>query len=189
MRRPRELLHRRTMGSGERANVVRWRVNPHSGVPLYVQIEEQIKTAIVSGVLQEGDRLPTVRELALELTINPNTVVRAYRELERAGFIDTTPGRGTFVKAVQAPPMPEEERRRRLSSVVDVMLTEARALGFADDEIVAAVRSALRGEPGAGAGHEPRGGADDAADGGPGHGANGGPGGGEGAEGGAGRRR
>ena len=69
------------------------------------------------------------------------------------------------------------------------MLTEARALGFADDEIVEAVRSALRGEPGAGAGHEPRGGADDAADGGPGHGANGGPGGGEGAEGGAGRRR
>lgn len=177
------------MGSGERANVVRWRVNPHSGVPLYVQIEEQIKTAIVSGVLQEGDRLPTVRELALELTINPNTVARAYRELERAGFIDTTPGRGTFVKAVQAPPMPEEERRHRLSSVVDVMLTEARALGFADDEIVAAVRSALRGEPGAGAGREPRGGADDAADGGPGHGANGGPGGGEGAEGGAGRRR
>lgn len=128
---------------------MRWHVNPHSGVPLYVQIEEQVKTAIASGVLEEGDRLPTVRELALELTINPNTVARAYRELERAGFIDTTPGRGTFVKAVKAPPMSEEERRRRLSSVVDVMLTEARALGFDEDDVVEAVRSALRGRTGA----------------------------------------
>lgn len=133
----------------ERANSVRWHVNPHSGVPLYVQIEEQVKTAIASGVLEEGDRLPTVRELALELTINPNTVARSYRELERAGFIDTTPGRGTFVKAVKAPPMSEEERRRRLSSVVDVMLTEARALGFDEDDVVEAVRSALRGRTGA----------------------------------------
>lgn len=123
---------------------MRWRVNPHSGVPLYVQIEEQVKTAITAGVLEPGDRLPTVRELAVELTINPNTVARAYRELERAGFIDTTPGRGTFVKAVQAPPMGDEERRWRLASVVDVMLTEARALGFSDDEIVQAVRDALR---------------------------------------------
>lgn len=124
---------------------MRWHVNPHSGVPLYVQIEEQVKTAIASGVLEEGDRLPTVRELALELTINPNTVARAYRELERAGFIDTTPGRGTFVKAVKAPPMSADERRRRLSSVVDVMLTEARALGFDDEDVIAAVRTALRG--------------------------------------------
>lgn len=124
--------------------MVRWRVNPHSGVPLYVQIEEQVKTAIAAGVLEPGARLPTVRELAVELTINPNTVARAYRELERAGFIDTTPGRGTFVKAVQAPPMGDDERRRRLASVVDVMLTEARALGFSDDEIVHAVRDALQ---------------------------------------------
>lgn len=123
---------------------MRWRVNPHSGVPLYVQIEEQVKTAIAAGVLEPGARLPTVRELAVELTINPNTVARAYRELERAGFIDTTPGRGTFVKAVQAPPMGDDERRRRLASVVDVMLTEARALGFSDDEIVHAVRDALQ---------------------------------------------
>jgi Predicted transcriptional regulators len=125
---------------------VRWHVNPHSGVPLYVQIEEQIKTAIASGVLQPGDRLPAVRELALELTINPNTVARAYRELERAGLIDTTPGRGTFVKAAQAPPMAETERRQRLAGIVRLMVTEARALGFSDDDIVAAVQAALRGE-------------------------------------------
>src|SRR5690606_23954823 len=65
-------------------------------------------------------------------------------ELERAGFIDTTPGRGTFVKAVKAPPMSDEERRQRLASIVEVMLTEARALGFEDEQIVEAVREALR---------------------------------------------
>lgn len=125
---------------------MRWHVNPHSGVPLYVQLEEQIKTAIASGVLQPGDRLPTVRELAVELTINPNTVARAYRELERAGLIDTTPGRGTFVTGSQAPPMQETERRQRLAGVVSVMVMEARALGFADEEILDAVRAALRGD-------------------------------------------
>lgn len=122
---------------------MRWRVNPHSGVPLYVQIEEQVKTAIASGVLEAGERLPTVRELALELTINPNTVARAYRELERAGFIETTPGRGTFVTSLSAPTMSETERRRRLVEVVDRMLTEARALGFDDDDVMRAIREAL----------------------------------------------
>src|SRR5690625_4202289 len=109
----------------ERSDVVRWRVNPHSGVPLYVQIEEQVKTAIASGVLEAGDRLPTVRELALELTINPHTVARAYRELERAGFINTTRGRGTFVATMSGPVMSEPERRRRLAEVVARMMAEA----------------------------------------------------------------
>lgn len=122
---------------------MQWHINPHSGVPIYVQLEQQIKTAIAAGVLAQGDRLPTVRELALELTINPNTVARAYRELERAGFIDTTPGRGTYVKAVQAPPMPVQERRRRLAALAEVMVAEARALGFSDDEVLEAVREAL----------------------------------------------
>lgn len=122
---------------------MKWHVNPHSGVPIYVQLEQQVKTAIAAGVLQEGDRLPTVRELALALTINPNTVARAYRELERAGFIDTTPGRGTYVKAVQAPPMPVQERRRRLAALAEVMVAEARALGFGDDEVLEVVREAL----------------------------------------------
>jgi len=126
---------------------VRWHVNPHSGVPLYVQLEQQVKTAIAAGVLAEGDRLPTVRELALELTINPNTVARAYRELERAGFIETTPGRGTFVKTGKVPPMPVDERRRRLEGVVDVMLAEARALGFADEQVLAAVTAAIGRTP------------------------------------------
>lgn len=129
----------------ERANSVRWRVSPHSGVPLYVQIEEQVKTAIASGVLEAGERLPTVRELALELTINPNTVARAYRELERAGFISTTPGRGTFVTTKTAPVMSESERRQRLSDVVQRMLIEARALGYGDDDVVRAVQEAVAG--------------------------------------------
>ena len=127
---------------------MQWRVNPHSGIPIYVQIEQQVKTAIAAGVLAEGDRLPTVRELALELTINPNTVARAYRELERAGLIETTPGRGTYVKGVHEPPMPAAERERRLAAIVDVMVTEARALGFADDQVLEAVKAALARSPG-----------------------------------------
>jgi len=132
---------------------VKWHVNPHSGVPIYVQLEQQVKTAIAAGVLQEGDRLPTVRELALALTINPNTVARAYRELERAGFIETTPGRGTYVKAAKSPPMPAAERRRRLAAVVEVMVAEARALGFTDEEIMETVRAAVAGQTGGGGGN------------------------------------
>ena len=94
---------------------MRWHVNPHSGVPLYVQIEEQIKTAIASGVLEVGERLPTVRELALELTINPNTVARAYRELERAGHRLRRQARSS---ERQGAALSEQERRRRLSSIV-----------------------------------------------------------------------
>ncbi|REJ34885.1 MAG: GntR family transcriptional regulator [Bacillota bacterium] len=133
-----------------RAKPVKWHINPHSGVPIYVQLVQQVKTAIAAGVLREGDRLPTVRELALELTINPNTVARAYRELERAGFIETTPGRGTYVKAAKHPPMPAEERRRRLATVVEVMVAEARALGFTDEEILETVRAAVAGQAGNG---------------------------------------
>ncbi|OUN01721.1 MAG: hypothetical protein BAA04_12760 [Firmicutes bacterium ZCTH02-B6] len=127
---------------------MQWHVNPHSGVPIYIQLEQQVKTAIAAGVLRAGDRLPTVRELALELTINPNTVARAYRELERAGFIETAPGRGTYVKAAQAPTMSAKVRQMRLATAVEVMVAEARALGFEKEEIIAAVRAALGRETG-----------------------------------------
>ena len=73
-------------------------VDPRSGVPLYLQLSEQIKRAIALGMLEPGEQLPTVKALALELTVNPNTVARVYRELERDGVIDTSPGRGSFVR-------------------------------------------------------------------------------------------
>jgi GntR family transcriptional regulator len=74
-----------------------YHVNPHSGVPIYVQLKEQIKKAVAGRQMEEGEQLPSVRELALQLTINPNTVARAYQELEREGVIETARGLGSFV--------------------------------------------------------------------------------------------
>lgn len=74
-------------------------VNPRSGVPLYVQLIEQIKHALEVGILQPGEQLPTVRELSTQLTIAPNTIVKAYDELARMGLITSRPGKGTSVVA------------------------------------------------------------------------------------------
>jgi GntR family transcriptional regulator len=91
-------------------------VDPRSGIPLYLQLTEQIKRAIALGTLAPGEQLPTVKALALELTVNPNTVARVYRELERDGVIDTSPGRGSFVSAGKAGVESRDRRRgaRRL---------------------------------------------------------------------------
>lgn len=120
------------------------RVNPHSGVPLYVQIRDQIMTAIGSGLLPPGARLPAVRELALALTINPNTVSRAYQELERAGLIVSRQGRGTHVRAdggEGAPRIPMSQRRRRLEEAAGRFMAEARSLGFSTQEVIAVLEA------------------------------------------------
>ena len=74
-------------------------VDPRSGVPIYLQLIEQVKRSVALGVLSAGEQLPTVKQLAIDLTINPNTVARAYRELERDEVIETSPGRGSFVRS------------------------------------------------------------------------------------------
>ncbi|HET9394251.1 MAG TPA: GntR family transcriptional regulator [Candidatus Rubrimentiphilum sp.] len=74
-------------------------VDPRSGVPIYLQLIEQVKRSVALGVLSPGEQLPTVKQLALDLTINANTVARAYRDLERDEVIETAPGRGSFVRA------------------------------------------------------------------------------------------
>lgn len=74
-----------------------YHVDPHSGIPIYIQLKEQIKKAVASNLLKEGEQLLSVRELALKLTINPNTVARVYQELEREGIIETARGLGSFV--------------------------------------------------------------------------------------------
>ena len=73
---------------------VNFNVDPRSGVPIYVQLIEQVKRSVAVGALAPGERLPTVKALALDLTVNPNTVARAYRDLERDDVIETSPGRG-----------------------------------------------------------------------------------------------
>lgn len=106
-----------------------------SGVPAYRQIIDQILGAIASGALAGGDQLPTVRQLAVDLSINPNTVVRAYRELEIRGVLTTQQGIGTFVTALRVQP-DEATRQRQLDQIVSDALARAGAAGLAADELV-----------------------------------------------------
>lgn len=119
-----------------------FRVQPGSGEPIYRQLERQVKHSIATGVLSEGEQLPTVRALAAELVVNPNTVARAYRELERAGLLESVRGRGTFVRPGLAV-LGEAERRRRLRPELERLVAEARTLGFDDAELVRELEDVL----------------------------------------------
>ncbi len=120
-------------------------VDPRSGVPIYLQLMEQVKRAVALGTLGAGDRLPTVKALALELTVNPNTVARAYRELERDGVIETSAGRGSFVRGISESGAPS---RQALDHVVQATCGEAarelRSYGLSAVESLAAFEAALR---------------------------------------------
>ena len=109
-------------------------LNHRSGIPLYLQLKEQIKTAVAGGVLKPGDRLPPVRELALKLTVNPNTIVRAYSELERDGLLSSEQGRGTFVRAAE-PLLGAEERKIQMQGLIDKVLVEAFNLRLTTEEL------------------------------------------------------
>jgi GntR family transcriptional regulator len=122
---------------------MRFSINLSSAEPVYAQIARQAREAVARGTLRPGDQLPTVRELALELVINPNTIAAAYREMERAGLVNTQRGRGTFIAEIQSPAS-AGERRRQLQKHVDVLLTEATHLGLNEEEILNAVRAAAR---------------------------------------------
>lgn len=109
-------------------------VDPRSGVPIYLQIIEQIKRSIALGVLQAGEQLPTVKQLAIDLTVNPNTVARAYRELEREDVIETAPGRGSFVRSngvTQSPKVAAEIA----GDALDLALREARSVGLERSDV------------------------------------------------------
>src|SRR5581483_10968229 len=98
--------------------------------PIYAQIEHGLRAAIASGRLKIGDRLPTVRELAVDLAVNANTVARVYAELERAGVLETRRGVGTFIGANDPAAVRHGDRDQRLRALVDRLLAEAAALGF-----------------------------------------------------------
>jgi GntR family transcriptional regulator len=106
-----------------------------SGVPIYRQIIDGVKSAMATGTLTPGDRLPTVRQLAVDLSVNPNTVSRAYTELELTGLVETHMGSGTFVgqKRVERD---EVERRRILDQICQETLSRASSHGFTLDDIV-----------------------------------------------------
>lgn len=105
------------------------RISSDDGTPIYQQVVSQVTLLISSGRLSAGDRLPPVRKLAQQLVINPNTVARAYRELETAGMVESRRGSGVFV--LDAPsPLSRKERNRRLHERIDALLAEAVQLDF-----------------------------------------------------------
>jgi GntR family transcriptional regulator len=110
------------------------RPNPTLGVPIYMQLMEQVKHAIETGALQAGDQLPGIRPLAVELVMNPNTVAKAYRELEHEGVIELRHGSGAFVSANAATGKSAEKLRAAQSTVAGAV-ERLRARGIGDDEI------------------------------------------------------
>jgi GntR family transcriptional regulator len=111
------------------------RIDTKSGVPFYRQIIEQVKFAIARGDLQPGDQLPTVRQLAVDLSINPNTVIRAYRELELGGVLETHQGSGTFV-GQEKPDVDALERQRMLDQILTELLARASGYGFSIRDVL-----------------------------------------------------
>jgi GntR family transcriptional regulator len=123
-----------------------FRLDSKSGVPVYRQLIDQVLVAIASGTLSSGDQLPTVRQLAVDLSINPNTVVRAYKELEIRGMLTTQQGTGTFITAKKVK-SDEAQRQKRLSQMVGEFVARVSAEGYTVDEIQERL-SELAGESG-----------------------------------------
>ena len=118
------------------------RLDLHTGVPVYRQLIDQVRAGIASGSLTAGDQLPTVRQLAVDLAINPNTVMRAYRELELGGLLETHQGTGTFISD-KKPEKKTVERERQLSQMAGEFAARAGAAGFTLEELMDRMRELL----------------------------------------------
>ena len=118
--------------------------NPSSGVPIYLQLMEQVKHAIETGALRPGEQLPSIRPLAEELVVNPNTVAKAYRELEHEGVIELRQGAGAFVSD-KAPTKKDADKLRAAQATVAGAIEKLRARGVTDEEIRRLVEAELSG--------------------------------------------
>jgi len=114
----------------------------HSGVPVYRQLIDQVRSGVAAGSLTAGDQLPTVRQLAVDLAINPNTVMRAYRELELGGFLETHQGTGTFI-ANKKVEKNSAERERQLAQMAGEFAARAGAAGFSLEDLIERLRELL----------------------------------------------
>jgi len=121
-----------------------FRLDLHTGVPAYRQIIDQIHGAMAAGALATGDQLPTVRQLAVDLALNPNTVVRAYKELELGGLLETHQGTGTFISA-QKLPRGDAERECQLGQIVADAVARAGAAGFTIEDLIEQLQAWPRG--------------------------------------------
>jgi DNA-binding transcriptional regulator YhcF (GntR family) len=122
--------------------MIRFRVDGRSAVPPYLQIVQQVRQALRMGVLDVGDRLPSVREVVAAVAINPNTVLKAYRDLEREGLVEARAGQGTFVRAL--PPGPPPGTHSRLGHSLARWVHEARQAGLDDESMESLLRITLR---------------------------------------------
>ena len=121
----------------------RFRLDGSSGVPVYRQLIDQVQAGIAAGSLAAGDQLPTVRQVAVDLAINPNTVMRAYRELEIRGVLDTQQGTGTFIS--DRKPQPNDgQRERQLDQLVTDFLARAGSAGFTVQQLIETLRDRLQ---------------------------------------------
>ena len=118
-------------------------VDPRSGVPIYLQIIEQVKRSVALGILQAGEQLPTVKQLALDLTVNPNTVARAYRELERDSVIETSPGRGSFVRSNGSTDSTKAAATDVASDTIDAALREVKSVGLTRNDVRVLIDTAI----------------------------------------------
>lgn len=116
-----------------------YHIDPSSGTPIYRQLVDQVRQAVASGVLRAGDKLPSVRDLAVELAVNPNTVAKAYQELERDGVIETPRGKGSFI-ADRDQLITEAERLRQFAELADKLAADAYRLRIGSDQAVAVFR-------------------------------------------------
>lgn len=120
--------------------MLHFQINPHSGVPVYRQLMDQVKYYASSGALSSGDKLPSIRVLAKSLAVNPTTIVKAYSELEHAGVIEMRHGKGAFL-AESAGKLSARERQRELSRLARQFAVEAVQLGIGKDELFQAIES------------------------------------------------
>lgn len=122
-------------------------VDPRDRTPIYAQLDRALRAAIATGRLTTGDQLPTVRQLAVELSINANTVARVYGELERAGILETRRGVGTFVIAPPEKAHPPKQHERRLRSFITRLLADAAAAGFTLDDLLEGLQAQRKENP------------------------------------------
>jgi GntR family transcriptional regulator len=127
---------------GRNGNLFRFAIDLHSGMPVYRQLIDQVRSGIASGSLTAGDQLPTVRQLAVDLAINPNTVMRAYRELELGGLLETHQGTGTFI-AKRKLEKNSPARERQLGQMAGEFAARAGAAGFTLEDLIDRLRDLL----------------------------------------------
>src|ERR1700709_1267492 len=124
--------------------MIEFHLDPRSGVPTYLQLVQQVKHALQPGILRPGDQLPTVKEVVGSLAINPNTVLKAYRELDHEGLAEGRRGQGTFVSSELAAMPPDHPKARRPSR--QRWIERARAAGLDDDNMVTLLTDTVRSE-------------------------------------------